>query len=76
MLLRLKVFLKRFFDDLANPESFIPLANARETISTLGKLIREKEIGLAAGESVDVGRLKFLKNAFTDQVKKMQGKNI
>ena len=50
------------------------MANARETISTLGKLIREKEIGLAAGETVDVGRLKFLKEVFTKQVKKNAGK--
>ena len=34
------------------------------------KIIREKEIGLAAGETVDVGRLKFLSGAFTEQVKK------
>ena len=43
-------------------------------MSALSKLIREKEIGLAAGETVDVGRLKFLKTAFTDQVKKNAGK--
>ena len=41
---------------------------------TISKLIREKELGLAAGESVDVGRLKFLKNAFTEQVRKNAGK--
>ena len=67
------VFKKDIFDSLANPNGTIPLANARETISTLGKLIREKEIGLAAGESVDVGRLKFLKEVFTKQVKKNAG---
>ena len=67
------IFKKDVFDNLANPEGLIPLANARETISTLGKLIREKEIGLAAGETVDVGRLKFLKEVFTKQVKKNAG---
>ena len=68
------IFKKNVFDDLVDPEGLIPLANARETISTLGKLIREKEIGLAAGETVDVGRLKFLKEVFTKQVKKNAGK--
>lgn len=68
------VFKKDVFENLANPEGVIPLSSARETISTLGKLIREKELGLAAGESVDVGRLKFLKSAFTNQVRKNAGK--
>ena len=68
------VFKKDVFENLANPEGVISLSSARETISTLGKLIREKELGLAAGESVDVGRLKFLKSAFTNQVRKNAGK--
>ena len=68
------VFKKDVFENLANPEGVIPLSSARETISTLGKLIREKQIGLAAGESVDVGRLQILKNGLTTQVKKNAGK--
>ena len=67
------LFQKEAFEQLMNPKGTIPLANARETISALGKLIREKEIGLAAGETVDVGRLKFLKGAYTEQVKKNAG---
>ena len=68
------LFKKDVFDTLANPEGAISLSSARETLSTISKLIREKELGLAAGESVDVGRLKFLKNAFTEQVRKNAGK--
>jgi len=68
------VFKKDVFENLANPKGVIPLSSARETISTLGKLIREKQIGLAAGESVDVGRLQILKNGLTTQVKKNAGK--
>ena len=67
-------FKKDVFDNLVNPEGTISLSSARETLSTISKLIREKELGLAAGESVDVGRLKFLKNAFTEQVRKNAGK--
>ena len=68
------IFKPGVYDDLLSKNAKIMLKDARETISTLGKLIREKEIGLAAGESVDVGRLKFLKNAFTEQVRKNAGK--
>ena len=68
------LFKKDVFDNLVNPEGAISLSSARETLSTISKLIREKELGLAAGESVDVGRLKFLKNAFTEQVRKNAGK--
>ena len=67
------IFKKDVFDNLVDPLGKISLSSARETISTLSKLIREKEIGLAAGESVDVGRLKFLKETFTKQVKKDAG---
>ena len=59
--------------ELTNPKGFIPLKNARETISALGNKIRNQELGLAAGESVDVGRLKALKGAITEQVKKDAG---
>jgi len=68
------IFKPGVYDDLLSKNSKILLSDARETMSALSKLIREKEIGLAAGETVDVGRLKFLKSAFTDQVKKNAGK--
>ena len=68
------VFKKDMFENLANPNGVISLSGARETMSVLSKLIREKQIGLAAGESVDVGRLQILKNGLTTQVKKNAGK--
>jgi len=68
------IFKPGIYDQLLSKNSKILLSDARETISALGKLIREKEIGLAAGETVDVGRLKFLNGAFTEQVKKNAGK--
>ena len=68
------IFKPGIYDQLLSKNSKILLSDARETISALGKLIREKQIGLAAGESVDVGRLKFLNGAFTEQVKKNAGK--
>ena len=61
------------FNKLADPNGTIALANARESISTLGKLIRDKQFGLAAGETPDVGRLMKLKSALTKQVKNDAG---
>ena len=68
------IFKPGVYDQLLSKDSRMLLSDARETMSALSKLIREKEIGLAAGESVDVGKLKFLKEAFTKQVKKNAGK--
>ena len=41
------LFKKELFELLENPNATIPLANARQTISTLGSLIRKSEKGLA-----------------------------
>ena len=67
------VFKKDVFENLSNPEGFIPLANARQTIRTLGEMVRDRQVGLAGGESVDFGKVQTLKNAFTEQVKKDAG---
>jgi hypothetical protein len=67
------IFKKEDFVNLTNLKGTIPLANARETIKTLGELIRDKQIGLAAGETPAIGKLQSLKNAFTSQVKKDAG---
>jgi len=67
------IFKKEDFDNLVSTKGSIPLANARETIKTLGQLIRDKQKGLAAGETPEVGILQALKNGFTNQVKKDAG---
>ena len=69
------IFKKEVFDNIANVNGTISLTSARETISTLSKLIREKELGSVTGEAIDVGRLKFLKAAFKEQVNKNAGKH-
>ena len=53
------IFKKEVFDNIANVNGTISLTSARETISTLSRLIREKELGSVTGEAIDVGRLKF-----------------
>ena len=67
------IFKKKLFENVADPFGEISLKSARETISVLGKKIREKELGSVTGETVDVGRLKFLQSALTEQVKKNAG---
>ena len=67
------IFKKEEFANLANPKGTIPLANVREAMKTLGAFIRDKQVGLAAGETPQVGVLQSLKNALTDQVKKDAG---
>jgi len=49
--------------------SEIPIETARNTLSTLNKMIRDKEMGLAAGESVDVGVLKQLVKSINKQLR-------
>ncbi len=67
------IFKPGVYDDLLSPNSKIMLSDARETVSAISKLIREKQLGLAAGETVDVGRLMFLKKSFKEQIKKDAG---
>jgi hypothetical protein len=67
------LFKKEFLEILENPNATLPLENVRQTLQTLGAKIRKSEKGLAAGEDIDVGALKLLKNAFTKQVKKDAG---
>ena len=67
------LFKKEFFEILENPNATLPLENVRLTLQTLGAKIRKSEKGLAAGEDMEVGALKFLKKAFTEQVKKDAG---
>ena len=49
---------------------FSLIGDVRETVSGLSKMIRDKEIGSVTGETVDIGKLKFLNKAFKKQIKK------
>ena len=61
------------YDDLLSQDSKILLSDARETVSVLGKLIRDKFQGKAAGETVDTGKLLKLQGAFLEQMNKDAG---
>lgn len=67
------IFKPGVYEDLLSPNAKIMLTDVRETMQTLGKKIRDKEVGSVTGETVDVGNLKFLNNAFRTQVKKNAG---
>lgn len=68
------IFKKEVFDYISKKDSSIPLQSARETIQALGKKIRDVQTGSVTGESVDVGKLKFLESAFKKQIKKNASK--
>ena len=61
------------YKDLLSKDSKILLSDARETVSVLGKLIRDKFQGKAAGETVDTGKLLKLQGAFLEQMNKDAG---
>jgi hypothetical protein len=64
-------------DEIAKALKTLTEKEKRNLISVaktdLGKKIRDKEVGSVTGETVDVGNLKFLNNAFRTQVKKNAG---
>ena len=61
------------YEDLLSKDSKILLSDARETVSVLGKLIRDKFEGKAAGEAVDTGKLLKLQGSFLEQMNKDAG---
>jgi hypothetical protein len=67
------VFKPKVFEDLQSKNSKVALNDVRETLSSLSTKIRDAEIGSVTGESIEVGKLKFLKKAFNEQVKKDAG---
>jgi len=61
------------YEDLLSKDSKVLLSDARETVSVLGKLIRDKFEGKAAGEAVDTGKLLKLQGSFLEQMNKDAG---
>ena len=61
------------YEDLLSKNSKVLLSDARETVSVLGKLIRDKFEGKAAGEAVDTGKLLKLQGSFLEQMNKDAG---
>jgi len=67
------IFKRGVYEDLLKKDSKILLSDARETVSVIGKLIRDKFEGKAAGETVDTGKLLKLQGAFLEQMNKDAG---
>ena len=67
------IFKKGVYESLREPDSKILLSDARETISALGKLIREKFENKVTGETVDTGKLLKLQSSFLEQLNKDAG---
>ena len=58
-----------FFDNIKQADNTIKISTVRNTLSELKKIIREKSIGSATGETPDVGALKFLQKTLEKQLR-------
>jgi hypothetical protein len=67
------LFKPGVFEQLSKGKSVSLIGDVRETASGLSKMIRDKEIGSVTGETVDVGKLKFLNKAFKEQINRDVG---
>ena len=67
------VFKPGVYESLLKPNSKILLSDARETISVLGKLIRDKFENKVTGETVDTGKLLKIQSSFFEQLNKDAG---
>tara|TARA_B100000029_G_C17591718_1_gene962730 strand:- start:43 stop:2769 length:2727 start_codon:yes stop_codon:yes gene_type:complete len=67
------IFKPGVFEQLQETGGKVLIGDVRETMSSLASKIRDKETGSVTGETVDIGKLKFLKEAFKRQIKKDAG---
>ena len=67
------VFKPGVYESLLKPNSKILLSDARETISVLGKLIRDKFENKVTGETVDTDKLLKIQSSFFEQLNKDAG---
>ena len=67
------IFKPKVFNQLQEVGGKVLLSDVRETISVLGKLIRDKFAGKTTGETVDTGKLLKLQSSFLEQLNKDAG---
>jgi hypothetical protein len=67
------LFKPEIFEQLSKKDGFVTLSGARETMQGIGKKIRDQEIGSVTGETLEIGKLKSLQKAFTQQIKNDAG---
>ena len=67
------VFKPEVFNQLQEVGGKVLLSDVRETISVLGKLIRDKFAGKITGETVETGKLLKLQSSFLEQLNKDAG---
>jgi hypothetical protein len=67
------VFKPGVYESLLEPNSKILISDVRETISVIGKLIRDKFQNKTTGETVDTGKLLKIQSSFFEQLKKDAG---
>ena len=67
------VFKPGVYESLLEPNSKILISDVRETISVIGKLIRDKFQNKTTGETVDTGKLLRIQSSFFEQLRKDAG---
>lgn len=69
------IFKPGVYKTLMEPNNKVLISDVRETVSNIGKLIRDKFQNKTTGETVDTGKLLKIQSSFLEQLKKMQEKD-
>tara|TARA_Y100000004_G_C8952020_1_gene428983 strand:+ start:806 stop:3490 length:2685 start_codon:yes stop_codon:yes gene_type:complete len=67
------LFKPEIFEQLSKKDGYVTLSGVRETMQGIGKKIRDQEIGSVTGETLEIGKLKKLQSALSEQIKKDAG---
>ena len=67
------VFKPGVYKTLMEPNNKVLISDVRETVSNIGKLIRDKFQNKTTGETVDTGKLLKIQSSFLEQLKKDAG---
>ena len=67
------IFKPGVYKTLMEPNNMVLISDVRETVSNIGKLIRDKFQNKTTGETVDTGKLLKIQSSFFEQLKKDAG---
>ena len=67
------IFKPGVYKTLMEPNNMVLISDVRETVSNIGKLIRDKFQNKTTGETVDTGKLLKIQSSFFEQLRKDAG---
>jgi len=67
------IFKRGVYKTLMEPNNMVLISDVRETVSNIGKLIRDKFQNKTTGETVDTGKLLKIQSSFFEQLRKDAG---